>query len=440
MGKTTSGLLKYFKGRYAGIPCVLRSDKKIDLKNLSEISDFDEIYLGNCALDSLTEDVIFLSPSVRRERFFNLSERPILSSDAEFFLESTDSDVYAVTGSDGKSTTTKLISLLLEGLYDEAIAAGNIGVPLTPLLQKNGKIACVCELSSFQLNYFSPHVKRALITNISENHLDWHTSYEEYTAAKENLLKSAMGCVFNADDLGTKDLMRKYRPFAVYSAEKDLAKLQSEITSENYVYTDGDFVYINGRKILNREKLSHLSRHNTENFMAALAVTCDLPVEERALTVLRDFTGLSHRCERFGVYCGITFIDSSIDSSPKRTVTTLSSLDGKPIVILGGRSKGQDYSILPPVLKEKAKAIILTGETGRDILALINEDPDFSDFGDRIIYKSNFDDAVISAAAIASEGDTVILSPASTSFDRFSGFEERGEHFKKIIKKIYDYK
>lgn len=436
LGKSSLGMLEYFKEKYDGISFVLRTDKRIPLSELRRALDFNEIYAGDCALENLGEDMLFLSPSVRRERFYDMSNGIILSSDAEFFVENTSSDIYAVTGSDGKSTVTTLTSMLLENCYEKAYAIGNIGVPMTPLTDIPKNAAAVCELSSFQLMYFAPKTKRALITNISENHLDWHTSFREYISAKENILKNAQERIINADCEISMNIAKNYPIFALYSASKNYKNLQKTAKSENYIYLNCGCIELNGEKILDTDEIRCKSLHNIENFMAATAMCLGFPIKEHVTRVANEFRGLLHRCEEFAKVGGVRYINSSIDSTPKRTATTLTSLQGKLIVILGGRGKGLDYSPLLDPLKKKAKAVILTGDNGKEIEELIRLDPDFERLGILVAYESDFDAATKRAVQLAASGDTVILSPASTSYDRFSNFEERGIHFKSTVNKL----
>ena len=428
-GKSTRGMLEWFRTNYSNLEFTLRTDSAKSINGECDISAFSRVMTGIDARGDFFEDVLFLSPSVRRERFSLFKRDTVFSSDAEFFIDNTKSDVYAITGSDGKSTTVTLTAMLLSACYKEAFAIGNIGEAMTPYLNKPANTAAVCELSSFQLSYFTPAVKRALITNISPNHLDWHASLDEYAGAKENICRSAKECVLNADCPTASRITNRYNLFSVYSATKDLSEIKSRYISDHYVHIKDNAIYHNEKKLLSLDEMHCRTDYNVINFLAAVAMCADMPIEEALFNTAKSFRGLPHRCNKIASKDGIDYIDSSIDSSPKRTVTTLSSFTKPLIIILGGKSKGLLYDELIPCLKEKAKAIFLTGENGLHIKELIEKEnasiPTF--------YNEDFDESVLSAAKYARENDTVILSPASTSFDHFSNFEERGDRFKQII-------
>ena len=428
-GKSTRGMLEWFLKNYSDIEFTLRTDSTKSLKCDGAINAFSRVLTCADASGDFSEDILFLSPSVKRERFSELNRNTIFSSDAEFFIDNTKSDVYAITGSDGKSTTVTLTAMLLSACYKEAFAIGNIGEAMTPYLDKPADTAAVCELSSFQLSYFKPSVKRALITNISPNHLDWHASLDEYIGAKENICRAAKECVLNADCPTASKITSRYNLFSVYSAKEKLSEIKSRYSSDYYVYIKDGAIYRNENKLMSLDEIYCRTEYNVTNFLASVAMCADMQIEDALLNTAKSFRGLAHRCTKIASKSGIDYIDSSIDSSPKRTVTTLSSFTKPLIVILGGKNKGLLYDVLIPCLKEKAKAVFLTGENGLHIKALLDKEnvsiPTF--------YEEDFDKAVLSAAKYARENDIVILSPASTSFDRFSNFEERGNRFKQII-------
>lgn len=437
LGRSNLGLLYRFKDKYPYLEFTLRADAPPKSSD-AILNNFAEIRLGEAAGLDFYEDAVFFSPSVRRERFRVPSSEIIFSSDAEYFTENTRSDVFAITGSDGKSTTVTLCSMLLSAVYRDAFAIGNIGEAMTPFLDKSPDTAAVCELSSFQLSYFSPSVKRSLITNITPNHLNWHSSFSEYISAKENIHRNSREAVLNADCPVASEIGKKYPLFSVYSAAKDITQIKSEYNSEHYVYVKNNTIFHNGHPLLDIGGIACRGNHNVNNYIAAVAMCCDMPIEEALVKTAKTFTGLPHRCQTVAKINGIEFINSSIDSSPQRTQTTLSSLPDGLTVILGGKGKGLGFDSLIPILLKKAKAIFLTGETGKEISDLLTLASKRHSVDIAFSYFENFDDAVLSAAKGAKSGDRVILSPASTSFDRFSSFEERGEHFTKLINSFFE--
>ena len=433
LGCSNIGVAEYLKREFPDISLILRSDNEIGADAVGRVNFFNEIYCGDAAFSNPHEDIIFVSPSARRDRHELISLRGagiILSSDAELFFRLVKIPVFAISGSDGKSTTTALAQMMLTDGSRRAAALGNIGVAMTPYANEQMDFA-VCELSSFQLMSFEPSPTRALITNISPNHLDWHTSFREYSEAKKNLLWKADERVLNLDCPVCRELATELDFKIAYSARLSNEEMRDAVNAEVYICIKDGKICANGAEILDTGAIKCSSRHNTVNFMAAIALTYGYVNVTRICEVASTFSGLRSRCESIGCFAGVNYIDSSIDSTPKRTVTTLESLSSPAIVIIGGRSKGTDYSELIPTLKESARAVVLTGETGAELLKIIEVADDFSV---PYSYISDFDDAVRYAASIAGSGDTVVLSPASTSFDRFKNYVERSERFRNIVK------
>lgn len=426
-GRSTLGVKEYLDKAYDGLEYTLRADRDI---TADEGRGFGHALCAGAAYDEPYEDVVFVTPAVRRDRegLARMERRGvILSSDAELCTELAEIPIFAVSGSDGKSTTVTLASKFLD-----APAVGNIGVAMSPILLRGDVRCAVAELSSFQLMCQTPRTKRAVITNISPNHLDWHRSYGEYISAKENLLRNADERVFNLECEISRELLGRYSAYAVYSTEMSAKEMQKAVKAEVYVGINGEHIEANGVKILHTGAMQTQSKHNIENAVCAIALTYGYAERERILRVASEFRGLAHRCESVGNYSGVCYVNSSIDSTPKRTATTLTSLAGEWIVILGGRSKGLDYRELVEPLRARARLAVLTGESGREIEKIL------CGAGIKCVYESDFRPAVELAASLARPGESVILSPASTSFDSFSSFEERGEYFKKIIKELHN--
>lgn len=426
LGRSNLGVKEYLEGAFDSLEYTLRADGEIAA---DAGRDFGRVLCGAQAYAEPYEDVIFVAPAVRRDRdgLAKMAERGvIISSDSELFLESAEMPVYAVTGSDGKSTTVTLASMILG-----APAIGNIGVAMSSLLKRSDARCAVAELSSFQLAWQRPRVYRGVITNISPNHLDWHHSYGEYVSAKENLLINAGERVFNLDCAMSREIMKRHTPSIVYSLDLGEKEMIKAAKADVYVGLAGEYIVANGVKILHTGAMQDKRRHNIQNLVCAIALTHGHAREERIWAVAREFQGLSHRCEEIGCYGGVRYIDSSIDSTPKRTATTLASLDGVWVVILGGRSKGLDYGELVPALRARARLAITTGECGREIAEVLSAE------GIECVYEADFHEAVELAASVARCGEGVILSPASTSFDRFKNFEERGRCFREIIRNLH---
>lgn len=432
LGKSNEGVIRYLKKHYPNLTFTLRQNKPFSEQSAY---DFDKIFVGENALLGFDEDIIFLSPTVRRDKLPKEVQK-ITSSDAEFFLENTRSEAFVVTGSDGKSTTTTLTALLLSVGGEKIPAIGNIGVAMTPHLDSNIS-RVVTELSSFQLMNFAPKSRRALITNISPNHLDFHTSYDEYKWAKTNALKEADEQILNFDCEVCRGELSFERLFGVYSQRQDYRELSKAVRAEVYVTLKDGIIRLNDREIFDTGAMKCKNRHTVCNLMASIALTHGYTTDEQILRVGREFSGLRHRCEFIGTFAGVTYVNSSIDSTPTRTATTLSSFAGGLVVILGGKGKGLDYRVLIPEITDKARVVILTGANADEIEEVLLSDSEFLSKEIPLIRKSDFRDAVLTAIGCSERGDTVILSPASTSFDSFQNFEERGFKFKEIITNYY---
>ena len=435
LGKSNLGVLSYLFRHHGGLEFTLRSSVP------TEENDpiFKRRFFASEAFKDITEDILFLSPSVRRdipELMRAENAGVILSSDAELFFDRATSDVYAVSGSDGKSTTTYLTSRLLGGAYKSVFPCGNIGEAMTPHLDDREGSAQVTELSSFQLSYMKPKTKRAVITNITKNHLNWHKSFEEYIDAKRNILFRTDERIINFDCPVTRTLSRNFDIFAVFSKTMREEELKKKISAELYLTVSDGIIVASGEPLLDTKKIRVGGEYNILNFMAAISMSYGKCEKSDILGLAEEFGGLPHRCELICESDGVRYYDSSIDSSPKRCAATLSSFDKRVTVILGGRSKGLDFSELLPTLSDKAKRIVLTGECAEEIKEILDRDGCFSALGIPYDKISDFKDAVSFAARTAEPGDSVLLSPAATSYDSFKSFEERGEFFARIIKEF----
>ena len=402
-------------------------------------------------LDGIDEDIVFRSPGIRPdvEGLRLARERgSLVTSEMELFLSAHPCPVFAITGSDGKTTTTTLTSLLLAS-RGQVFLGGNIGEPLLYRLDRIGPDDAVAvELSSFQLMTVDAPVDVAAITNITPNHLNWHVSMEEYIDAKANILRHAGRAVLNYDNDVTRSLAARLDP-ATPVTWFSLSPLPGGVLRpiDGAVWFDpatGDvraFYPDEGETvILNRRDIRLPGLHNVANYMTAIALTRGHTAPGRILEVARTFGGVEHRLEVFAERGGVTFINGSIDSSPTRTAAALSALAHRPVVLIaGGYDKHIPYEPLADaVLSSSVRAMVLTGDTAEAIRRAMLAHPKWESAlaaGFRMTVNPDFDAAVREAAALARPGDAVLLSPASASFDRFKNFEERGRHFKELILK-----
>ena len=424
LGKSNASLLSCLP--LEGCSVTLRADREIDRTLIPPNIMLEGIYEGKDSCRDIDEDVLIFSPSVRRERD-ELREAKargvVFTSDAELFLEKNEKPIFAVTGSDGKSTTTAMVEALLKAGGQKARSIGNIGEPMVARLKDDVDIFAL-EASSFMLRYASPRSKRACLTNITPNHLDWHESLDEYKETKISLIKSAEKFVI-CDNCG--DIKGAY---GIVSVQKRFADLNAAYEAEIYMTTENGYLCRNGESLMPLCKIRKNERHNLQNLMMAIAMTDGFVDRSSVARMASNFNGLPHRCELFFSADGVDYIDSSIDTSPSRTEQTLLSLNREATVILGGRSKGLDYRTLAPSLQKFAGAAIITGENAKEIFCAIKGVV-------KCHVVPDLEAAVIIGKELAHSTGLLLLSPASASYDRYTSYAERGEKFKNFVLKIH---
>ena len=423
---------------------------------LNEAGEYDgaKFLLGENYLEGIDCDYIFRSPGIRHDYdgIVSAAEKgAYLTSEMEAFFECSPSRLIGITGSDGKTTTTTITHLLLEQQCKKrgkgkAYVGGNIGQPLLPeAYRMTSEDHSVVELSSFQLMTFKKCPERALITNITPNHLNWHTGMDEYVEAKCNIFMRG-GCkhlVLNADNAITREIARNTDiPTVYFSSRKSEYE---EIVHEHkkgslaIFIRDGYIVSSNGGKKERILKISDIllpGIHNIENYMAAIGLTLGLVDKDIIESVAKSFKGVRHRLELVREKDGVKYYNGSIDSSPTRTAAALDALSGGIVAICGGYDKNIPFDTLAKTLCNKARAVVLTGATMEKIYAEIIKCEDYSDDKLTVIKDPDFDRAVHAAAALARSGEKVILSPACASFDAFKNFEERGDRFCQIVREM----
>ena len=390
--------------------------------------------LGEGYLKDLTEDVIFRTPGMRPdlpELTEAVARGSVLTSEMEVFFDVCPCPKIAVTGSDGKTTTTTIIAELLKRAGRTVHLGGNIG---HPLLAETGDMKpediAVLELSSFQLMTMtcSPHI--AVITNLAPNHLDVHKDFQEYIDAKENIFTHQTAqdiAIFNADNQYTaEEATRAPGRARLFSRQHEL---------EDGVFLRGEAIIArhNGeeRQVMTTADIKLPGVHNVENYLAAIAAVDGLVPDETIRDFAREFGGVEHRIELIRTRKGIRWYNDSIASSPSRTIAGLNAFREKVILIAGGKDKGIPYDALGPVVNDHVKLLLLCGATAGVIRRAVEQAPNYD--GLEIIDVEDYHQAVSIADSRAREGDVVILSPASTSFDRFANFMERGRVFKEIV-------
>ena len=384
--------------------------------------------LGDSYLDNVEADILFRTPGMHpgHPAIEALRSRgAMVTSEMEVFFEVCPCEIIAVTGSDGKTTTTTLISEMLKAEGRKVWLGGNIGTPLLPLVREMRETdVAVVELSSFQLMDMTRSPSRALVTNLAPNHLDVHRDMEEYVDAKKNIFRfqDEQGLlVLNADNAITSGFAGNGR--TVFFSRQGKA----------HVCIKNGIICRNGEEVLNTADILIPGVHNLENYMAAIAMVEGLVSDDTVRHVAATFGGVEHRIELVRIKDGVRFYNDSIASSPSRTIAGLRSFEEKVILIAGGYDKHIPYDVLGPEICQHVKKLFLGGATGPQIRAAVEacegEKPEILDCG-------NFEAAVRAAAAAAESGDVVLMSPASAAFDQFKNFMVRGEFYKKLVREL----
>ncbi|MBQ2676241.1 MAG: UDP-N-acetylmuramoyl-L-alanine--D-glutamate ligase [Clostridia bacterium] len=392
---------------------------------------------GDTYLDDLDVDIIFRAPGM----YYNMpklqeyrNKGVVVTSEMEVFFDLCPARIYAITGSDGKTTTTTLISEMLKKSGKKVYIGGNIGKALLPLIEE---MTCqdyaVVELSSFQLISMRKSPDVALITNVAPNHLDVHGTMEEYIESKLNLIihqNAFSKTVLNLDNEITFNMADKVRGELCHFSRK------SVVTNGAYCDENGDIYRVfQGDKqfVMNKSQIKLPGEHNVENYIAAVSAVGDEVSVEDIVYVAENFGGVEHRIELVRTLDGVSYYNDSIATSPTRTIAGLKSFGRKIIVIAGGYDKHIPYEPLAPYVNEFVKVLILTGATADKIEAAVKGDKTYCEKNIKIIRAEDLEQAVKLARENAVEGDVISLSPASASFDKYRNFEERGIHFKNIV-------
>lgn len=392
----------------------------------------DEIF--NCDIVFRTPGMYFNNPVLTEARKKGI----VVTSEMEVFFDLCPCKIYAVTGSDGKTTTTTLISEFFARSGRTVHKGGNIGRALLPIIEeiKETDVAVV-ELSSFQLISMRKSPDVAVITNIAPNHLDVHGTMEEYIDSKKNLIlhqNAFSKTVLNLDNEITNGLSDIVRGKLVKFSRKSVPHPFGAFLNENNVLCYND----NGKvtEVIEAEKIRIPGVHNVENYLTAIsAVWGEVGLDAIRETAV-EFNGVEHRIEFVRELDGVKWYNDSIATSPTRVLAGLNSFSQKLIVIAGGYDKKIPFEPLAKPVNEKVKALILLGVTADKIQKAVTEYEGYSEENLKIYRVSTLEEAVAKAKEIAVEGDIVTLSPACASFDLYPNFEARGNHFKNIVKSL----
>lgn len=383
------------------------------------------------------QDVIFRTPGLRPDlpQIKEAVEHgATLTSEMEVFFQVCPCPIIGVTGSDGKTTTTTIIAKLLEAAGYTVHLGGNIGKPLLPDVSEiHATDYAMVELSSFQLMTMKQSPNISVVTNLAPNHLDVHTSMNEYIEAKKNIFlyqNKSDRLILNFDN----DITRSF-----VGEEKGMLTLfsrQQELAGSSVFFRDNAIWLCEGeeqQKILERQDILLPGDHNIENYMAAIAAVKDLVSPEIIQEFAKQFGGVEHRIELVRELDGVRYYNDSIASSPTRTIAGLKCFPEKVILIAGGYDKHIPFDVLGAVALEHVKYLILTGDTAPKLRATIESTAGYQEEQLPIVEVDDFSDAVTAARQYAQRGDVVLLSPACASFDHFKNFVERGNTFKRIV-------
>ncbi len=387
------------------------------------------LQVGDGYLDGLEADLVFRTPGMHpgNPAIRALQDRGAqITSEMDVFFRLCPCKLLAVTGSDGKTTTTSLIAAILKAAGNRVWLGGNIGTPLLPLCRQmeDGDYAVV-ELSSFQLMDMTRSPQVAVVTNLAPNHLDVHRDMEEYVEAKKNIFAfQGPGdvLVLNGDNDITDG----------FSGAGQVRKFSRQ-GKPAYCRVEGTVIYRGDTPVLDTREILIPGVHNIENYMAAILAVEGLVEDGVIRQVARTFGGVAHRIELVRTVNGVRYYNDSIASSPTRTIAGLRSFREKVILIVGGYDKHIPFDVLGPEICRHVKLLILGGATGPAIRAAVEacagEKPEILEGGD-------FYGAFRAAVGAAKPGDVVLLSPASAAFDQFKNFEVRGNAFKKLVMEL----
>lgn len=450
------------------IEFLLGCDVKVtarDMKSFEELSSINpkvtdlknagvNFVLGENYLSDIKEDIVYKSPGIRydKEEIVKAVENgSIITSEMEAFLSLCPSKIIAVTGSDGKTTTTTLIAKILEASGKKVWLGGNIGKPLLSEIENiTPEDFTVLELSSFQLHTVNKFENEglpfskiefpdvAVVTNVTPNHLNWHTDMEEYTEAKKAIFTYIKEGGVLVTNIGN-DITSNFGTEAKLGGLK--TRMFSARNNSGNIHLNGDTIYYGIKPVIDTADILLPGKHNVENYMAAIGATYDFVTPDDVKKVATTFGGVEHRLEYVKTVDGVKYYNGSIDSSPARTMAALSAFGSeykrKIVLLLGGKDKNLDFTELSSVICKKVKAVFISHDTEeKKVYNTIINDENYDAEKLHVEVCDGFDDNFRKASKYAEDGDIILLSPAMTSFDEFLNFEVRGKHFKELVQKL----
>lgn len=406
---------------------VLFNDKEISV----DVSKYGyQVYEGNGYLDHLVGfDIIFRAPGClpSQEELVREKERgAYITTEVEEVLKLSPAKTIGVTGSDGKTTTTTLIDLVLRSNGYKTYLGGNIGVPLfTKIGEMTKDDVVVLELSSFQLMDMDVSPDIAVITNISPNHLDKHKDYQEYIDAKK--------CIFKNSDNGILVLNHDNEITSKFTSSREI-RYFSRYEETNAFYVMNGMICYKEKEVFDTKKLHIRGVHNHENICACMSAVIDMVDMEKSFQAISEFKGVEHRLEFVREVDGVKWYNDSVSSSPTRTIAGLNSYNERIVLIAGGYDKNLDYTPLARPILDKVSKLILFGATKNKIYDAVMKEKSSEDI--EIYVEDGLDEVIARAREVAVPGEVVLFSPASASFDMFKNFADRGDKFKDKVRSL----
>ncbi len=394
--------------------------------------------LGDDYLSDLNEDIIFRTPGMKYYLpELNEARRrgSAVTSEMEVFFDLCPCKIFAVTGSDGKTTTTTIMAEMLKAAGKTVHLGGNIGTPLLPRIDSiQPDDFAVVELSSFQLISMRRSPDVAVVTNVSPNHLDMHKDMQEYIDAKKNIIlhQNAFGrAVLNADNGITTEFADEVRGEALMFSRRKKCDHGAWLNEQNQIIMTANGIDV---PVMDAADIKIPGSHNVENYLAAVAALWGYVKPEVMVQVAKTFGGVEHRSEFVRELDGVRYYNDSIGTTPSRTANGMLSLfDQKLILIAGGYDKKIPFDSFGPIVVNKVKTLVLMGATAGQIEASVKAAPQYREGSPKILHVSSLGEAVNTCRREAVTGDIVALSPACASFDMFPNYETRGEEFKKLV-------
>ncbi len=442
VGVTNTDIIRLFLKKGIGVTLLDKKQPEQLGDIYSELKEAGVAFrLGDSYLDDLSDfDVIFRSPGMyfNNPKLSEAREKGVtVTTEMEVFFELCPCKIYAVTGSDGKTTTTSVITEFLAASGVTVHKGGNIGRALLPIIEDIKETdAAVVELSSFQLLSMRQSPDVAVITNIAPNHLDVHGTMEEYIAAKVNLIahqNAFSKTVLNLDNELTNNLSSMVRGTLVKFSRKSIPQRGAFLREDGMLcYNDMG----NVTPVVHMDDIRIPGMHNVENYLTAISAVWGEVSVETIIHVAKNFGGVEHRIEFVRELDGVKWYNDSIATSPTRVLAGLNSFNQKLIVIMGGYDKKIPFEPMAETVCEKVKVMILMGVTADKIEAAVKNCSAYSDGTPVILHAESMENAVEKARNIAENGDVVTLSPACASFDLYPNFEVRGNYYKKLVKEL----